>query len=132
MSFVVDASVTACWAFDDEDHLSAAAALGLMSEDEAFAPTLWWFEVRNTLIRGERRGRITEAGANQFLRDLGAMPIAIDRDPVGADLMNIARRLRLTAYDAAYLELAVRLGATLATLDGHLAGAAKAMGVGLI
>ena len=60
MPFVLDASVAACWAFDDEDHPVAAVALERIRADEAIAPSLWWFEVRNTLIVNERRGRLSE------------------------------------------------------------------------
>ena len=61
MPFVLDASVAACWAFDDEDHPVAALALERIRADEARVPSLWWFEVRNTLIVNERRGRLTES-----------------------------------------------------------------------
>ena len=60
MPFVLDASIAACWAFDDEDHPVAALALERVRTDEARVPSLWWFEVRNTLIVSERRGRLTE------------------------------------------------------------------------
>ncbi len=55
MAFILDASVTACWAFDDEDHPDAAEAFDRMADEEAVAPSLWWFEVRNILIVNERR-----------------------------------------------------------------------------
>jgi hypothetical protein len=58
MPFVLDASIAACWAFDDEDHPVAALALERVRTDEARVPSLWWFEVRNTLIVNERRGRL--------------------------------------------------------------------------
>ena len=61
MPFVLDASIAACWAFDDEDHPVAALALERVRTDEARVPSLWWFEVRNTLIVSERRGRLTES-----------------------------------------------------------------------
>ena len=59
MPFVLDASIAACWAFEDEDHPVAAAALDRVRSDEARVPSLWWFEVRNTLMVNERRGRLT-------------------------------------------------------------------------
>ena len=58
MPFVLDASIAACWAFDDEDHPVPALALERVRTDEARVPSLWWFEVRNTLIVSERRGRL--------------------------------------------------------------------------
>ena len=67
MPFVIDASIAACWAFEDEDHPVAALALERIRSDEALVPSLWWFEVRNTLIVNERRGRLTEADVTVFL-----------------------------------------------------------------
>ena len=58
MSFVLDASVAACWAFEDEDHPTATLALERIRSDQARVPSLWWFEVRNTFIIHERRGRL--------------------------------------------------------------------------
>ncbi len=132
MPFVLDASVTACWAFEDEGDVRAEKALELLNEDEAFAPSLWWFEIRNTLIVNERRGRKTVAQSASFLAQLARFPIQIDRSPHEADVLTLARRHRLTVYDAAYLELARRRREPLATLDRKLADAASAESVPLI
>ena len=70
MPFVLDASIAACWAFDDEDHPVAALALDRVRTDEARVPSLWWFEVRNTLIVSERRGRLTKATLQRFCTGL--------------------------------------------------------------
>jgi predicted nucleic acid-binding protein len=132
MPFVLDASVTACWAFEDEDHLVAALALERVRFDEAHVPSLWWFEVRNTLIVNERRKRLTESVTADFLRELARLAVTVDRSPKEADVLMLARKHRLTVYDAAYLELARREGLPLATLDRALAGAARAEAVPLI
>jgi predicted nucleic acid-binding protein len=129
MVFVVDASVAAAWAFDDEDHPIARQALQRLQTEEAIAPALWWFELRNALVVNERRGRFTEPKTTNFLRMVGRLPIATDRAPVENDLLELARRHRLTFYDAAYLELARRLRAPLATIDSALVRAAAAEGV---
>ncbi len=129
MPFVIDTSVTLCWAFDDEDHPAAASALLRLGADSARAPSLWWFEVRNALVVNERRGRITEAGTASFLRLLSRLDISIDDSPEEAAVLAFARRHRLTVYDAAYLELARRGQMPLATLDGDLIRAAQAEGV---
>ena len=126
MPFVLDASVAACWAFEDEDHPVAALALERVRADEARPSSLWRFEVRNTLIVNERRGRLTESDTTAFLRALARLNIAVDRSPDEADVLMLARRRRLTVYDAAYLELARREGVPLATLDSALAAAARA------
>ena len=131
MPFVLDASVAACWAFDDEDHPAAAAALERLRTDEATAPSLWWFEVRNTLIVNERRGRLTESDTTAFLRELSRIGVRIDRTPDEATVLAFARRHRLTVHDASYLELAQREGIPLATLDRDLRKAASLLGVAL-
>jgi predicted nucleic acid-binding protein len=132
MAFVLDASVTARWAFEDEDHPRADLALRRVRTEEAVVPSLWWFEVRNILVVNERRKRITESGTTSFLRDLNRIPIRVDRVPVETEVLRLARAHRLSVYDAAYLELARREGLPLATLDRDLAGAARAEGVPLL
>lgn len=132
MSFVLDASVTACWAFEDEHEILAEIALEHLNADDAFVPALWWFEIRNTLIVNERRGRKAEAQTTLFLLRLARFPIKVDRSPHEADVLALARRHRLTVYDAAYLELARRRREPLATLDRKLAAAASAESVPLL
>jgi predicted nucleic acid-binding protein len=132
MPFVLDASIAACWAFDDEDHPAAALALERIRTDEAVAPSLWWFEVRNTLIVSERRGRLAEADTTAFLHELSRFGVMIDRMPQEAAILTLARRHRLTVYDASYLELAQREALPLATLDADLRSAAAALGIALI
>ena len=132
MPFVLDTSVGACWAFEDEDHPIAAAALERVQKNGAVVPSLWWFEIRNTLLVNERRGRIGQAEVTEFLQQLSHITIAIDTTPDEHQLFTLARRHRLTAYDAAYLELAQRLNAPLATLDDALAAAAAKAKVKLV
>ena len=132
MPFVLDASVTACWAFDDEDHPVAAATLERLRVDEAIAPSLWWFEIRNTLIVNERRGRLTAPDTTTFLRELSRLGVRIDRTPDETAILAFARQHRLTVYDASYLELAQREAVPLATLDRDLRKAAGLLGVALI
>ena len=132
MPFVLDASIAVCWAFDDEDHPVAASALERIRHDEAVAPGLWWFEVRNTLIVGERRGRLSQTDTTAFLRELSRFGVAIDRAPQEMAILTFARQLRLTVYDASYLELAQREALPLATLDAALRKAAVALGIELI
>lgn len=131
MPFVLDASITVCWLFDDEDHPHAAEALDRIRTDHALVPSLWWFEVRNTLLVNERRGRLTESDTLTFLGALRRLAIAVD-PALNEDVLALGRRHRLTVYDAAYLELARRENLPLATLDQRLATAAQAEGVFLI
>ena len=129
MAFVLDTSVSACWAFIDEDHPAATRALERLQNEEALVPALWWFEIRNSLIVQERRKRISEADTSRFLRDLARFPIRTDNSPDESAILRLARAHRLSVYDAAYLELALRGGLPLATLDADLASAARAESV---
>jgi predicted nucleic acid-binding protein len=129
MPFVLDASIAACWAFADEDHPVAALALERIRGDEARVPGLWWFEVRNVLIVNERRGRLAEADTAAFLRWIARLGVTVDRSPEEAAVLALARRHRLSVYDASYLELAQREALPLATLDAELARAARVEGV---
>ena len=129
MAFVLDASITACWAFQDEDHPDARLAFHQMCSEEAVVPCLWWFEMRNTLVVNERRRRIAESGTAAFLLSLSRLRIRIDRAPDEGAVLRLARTHRLSVYDAAYLELAQREGLPLATLDADLRKAAAAEGV---
>ena len=131
MAFVLDASIAACWAFQDEDHPDADLAFHQMRLEEAVVPCLWWFEVRNTLVVNERRRRIAESGTAAFLLSLSRLRIRIDRAPDEGAVLRLARTHRLSVYDAAYLELAQREGLPLATLDVDLQKAAASEGVRL-
>lgn len=132
MAFVLDASIAASWAFKDEAHPQAELSLAKTGREEAVVPALWWFEVRNTLVVNERRRRITEPDTAKFLKALARLPIRADREPDEAAVLRLARRYRLSVYDAVYLELAQREGLPLATLDEELARAARAEKVALM
>ena len=107
-------------------------ALERVRTDEARVPSLWWFEVRNTRIVSERRGRLTETDTATFLHGLAHLRVSVDRSPQEADVLALARHRRLTVYDSAYLELARLGGVPLATLDATLATAARAERVRLL
>jgi predicted nucleic acid-binding protein len=132
MAFVLDASITACWAFQDEDHADADLALLRMRAEEAVVPCLWWFEVRNILVVNERRRRIGESDTASFLANLSRLRVRVDRLPDESAVLRLARTHRLSVYDAAYLELAQREGLALATLDADLRKAAADERVALV
>jgi predicted nucleic acid-binding protein len=132
MPFVIDASVTASWLLPDETDARAERAYALLDTDFALVPGLWWFELRNVFIVNERRGRIDQAKTQRALRLLASLPIQLDHAAEETALLALARRHRLTVYDAAHLELAQREGLPLATLDDELARAARAEKVTLI
>ncbi|HMN95897.1 MAG TPA: type II toxin-antitoxin system VapC family toxin [Phycisphaerales bacterium] len=126
---MTDASVLLAVAFADEDAALAAAVLDAIQDQGALVPAQFWFEVWNVLVMSERRGRITPLQTHALLAELSAQPIEVDPVPPDAAVLNLAREHRLTVYDAAYLELARRQNATLATLDDALLASARAIGV---
>ncbi len=132
---VLDCSITAAWFFEDEDSALAEHVLGSLDTDEAVVPSIWPLEMANVLVLAERTQRVTTAKTEQFLARLSDLPIALDRrdaDQAFTGVLRLARLYLLTAYDAAYLELALREGLPLATLDGPLRSAASKAGVALI
>jgi predicted nucleic acid-binding protein len=132
VTFVLDASIAACWCFHDEHDPRADAAWELLLHERARVPIQWWFEIRNVVLQGERRGRITEQYTADFLQRLERFAIDSADLPDQAATLVLARRHHLTFYDAAYLELAKRENIALATLDRNLATAALAEAVQLV
>lgn len=130
--FVVDASVGASWAFPDEEEPTAVAAFRALASQTAVAPTLFWYELRNVLLVGERRGRITPSQIARFLKQMAELPIELDRDPDETAVLALARTHKLSVYDTAYLELAQRKALPLASLDAALVKAAHAEHVAVL
>jgi predicted nucleic acid-binding protein len=119
----------ASWHFSEERNAHADAILARLQTDEAAVPGIWWFEMRNVLLQGERRRRTTPQQTVAFLEFLREIPISVALLPDENEVMQLARRHRLSFYDAAYLELAFRERLPLATFDGDLIAAARAEGV---
>lgn len=131
-AFVLDASVTMAWCFQNEATEASDRLLGELVQDAAAVPSSWHLEVANVLTTSERRRRITAAGSAEFIEMLSGLVVDVDDEtPARAwsQVLDLARAERLTAYDAAYLELAMRLGAPLATKDKELGEAAERLGV---
>jgi predicted nucleic acid-binding protein len=132
---VLDVSLSCAWCFADEASPEAWAILSRLQSAQAHAPSLWLWETTNVLIQAERRGRITAAAIRTFLGLLESLPIRIDPASTACvwnDTLALARAHQLTAYDAAYLELAMRLGLPLASRDQALQAAARIEGVPLL
>jgi predicted nucleic acid-binding protein len=132
---VIDASSVLAWCFEDEGGAAADALIDKVAAEGAAVPGMWSLEVANGLVAGERRGRIRPAESAAFVAMIEELPIVADQATGSRALhetMSLAREHRLTAYDAAYLELAMRLGAPLATGDRALAAAAAQAGVVLL
>jgi predicted nucleic acid-binding protein len=135
MSFVVDASIALAWHFEDEVSEYADRILDRLREDRAAAPSIWPSEVANALLVAERRGRLSPARVARAVELLLELPVSIH--DTAADLalgpvLDLARTHGLSAYDAAYLELAMREGLPLATQDEALRAAAQRVGVPLM
>ncbi len=137
MNFVLDASVAMCWLFLDGKPVGRGYALNVLAamkreDTRALVPATWALEVSNVIARAEARGLVREVQCEAFLEMLEAIDIAADPATVSralSDTLQIARRYRLSAYDASYLELAMREGLPLATLDEDLQKAARKAGV---
>jgi predicted nucleic acid-binding protein len=134
--FVLDASVAVAWCFEDESTKFTESVLSLLEDGaEAMVPSIWPLEIANALLIAERRGRIAMARATALLQQIAGLPISvwtIDAKQAFEQILPIARQLSLSEYDAAYLDLALRRGLPVATLDAQLRRAAKATGVVLL
>ena len=130
---VLDASVTLAWCFPDEQTPAALGVLDLLKAgDQALVPAFWCSEVLNSLLVGERKGRISADQTRAFLEDLRALRPTLDNaslERVFQDTQALCRQNGLASYDALYVELAVRSGSPLATLDKNQRDAALAVGV---
>ena len=134
IGFVLDNSIAMAWSFADEVSDYADAVLDSLTTVRTIVPMLWPLEVANALLMGERRKRSTEAETIRWIGILNRLPIVIDDETntrAWSDTLALARGHKLSAYDAAYLELAIRRRLPLATLDDPLKAAAAAIGVAL-
>jgi predicted nucleic acid-binding protein len=129
---VIDSSIAIAWCFPDEQDEYSRSVLDALSSERAIVPDLWHLEVANTLVVGERRKCSTQADTVTWLGFLALLLITVDGETKAhafGDKVNLAREHKLSAYDAAYLELAMRRGLPLATLDENLKTAAQSVGV---
>ncbi len=127
-SFVVDNSVVMSWCFKDETNQYADAILDCLSEATAFVPSIWPLEVVNLLLVAERRKRLSEADSVRFITLLSQLPIIVEHERperMMKDLLALARSNNLSSYDASYLDLSMRKGIPIATLDTRLITASK-------
>jgi predicted nucleic acid-binding protein len=129
---VIDASVALAWCFPDKASNYADSVLLAVENEAIFVPAIWAVEITNALLVGERRKRIRQPEERRFLELLKGLNIVEDARPVADTVNNIlplARDSHLSAYDAAYLDAAVRHEIPLATLDSDLQRAANMAGV---
>ncbi|HEV2099725.1 MAG TPA: type II toxin-antitoxin system VapC family toxin [Stellaceae bacterium] len=135
MNFVLDNSVALTWCFEDERTPVTMALLEQVGESGALAPMLWPLEALNGLLVAERRGRLDAARRHILASFLAALPIKLDQETPNqawTATAELAERFNLSSYDAAYLELAYRRNLPLASLDGDLRVAARALGLAIL
>ena len=133
MPFVLDNSVVCGWFLENQATPYTEAIAVRLQDDRACVPPLWELECTNVLRTACLRQRMHVRDAQAVVAQLTSLPIDVDRQPVlPSEVLALALRFGLTTYDAAYLELALRLQLPIATLDGPLGEAALACGVGLV
>lgn len=131
MALVIDVSAVVSLALSDEDAAFGERVLHVVSEHGAWAPAIFWFELRNVLVVAERKKRLSTAATTAFLHDVGLLAIRVDPAPEEASTLHLARKHQLSVYDASYLELAIRKALPLATLDVPLRTAAMKEDIGI-
>jgi len=131
---VLDASSALGWMVDTPTPPVALRALHLLQGGAiGVVPDLWYYEVTNALIMAERRGRVTAQVVSGHINDLERLAAFLELSPTTPSaLAAAARHSGLTAYDAAYYELAMRRNLPLATLDDKLRAAAQSAGIQLL
>jgi predicted nucleic acid-binding protein len=133
-TFVVDASMAlACFA--DETTPATTEVQDRLKVESALVPSHWFLEVANALAMAERRSRIQPAVADAFIKLITQMQLVEDNETTErafVEILSLARSHRLTVYDAAYLDLSLRHGLPLASLDEDLRAAASQLGVQLL
>ena len=132
--FVIDNSVVMAWCFEDQTNKYTEAVLERMNSSEAFAPGIWPLEVGNVLLIAERKNILSKSDVVRFLSLVRSLPIFVEQENSSrmlTEIVALAREHRLSAYDASYLDLAMKRGLPLATQDKALAHAAKKCGLSL-
>jgi predicted nucleic acid-binding protein len=140
VTFVLDASLTLAWLLDDANAASSLYAASVLKRitvggSQIVVPAIWGLEIANVLARSERKAVISEAQTEEFKELLSALPIGVDAatsERALNETLQLSRRYGLSSYNAAYLELAMRTGSALATLDNDLREAAVKAGVKLL
>ena len=134
-TFILDCSLTMSWCFPDEATEASTKILDRLEDETGLVPTHWFLEVANVLAMAEKKKRITLAKLTEFIAQIGVMDFEVDNESASRafnHILALCRDYGLTAYDAAYLDLALRRRLPLASLDDELRAAAKKAGVQVI
>ena len=132
---VVDTSIALTWCFEDEASLETDQLFERVRDDGALVPGLWYLELGNVLLQAEKRGRITRDDVALRLELIADLPIRVDTESATRawrEILTLAKAERLTTYDAAYLELALRQSLVLLTRDTELVNAARRRGIAVL
>lgn len=130
--FVLDNSIVMAWCFEDEATAYTDTVQDQLVKSTAFVPAIWPLEVTNVLIVAERKKRIGKADSGHFVALLSQLPIKVEpteSERVFHDILSLARQYKLSSYDASYLELAIRKGLPIASLDKAIVRAAIDMNI---
>lgn len=133
--YVLDCSVVIAWIFQDEATAQTETLREQLAESIAIVPAIWHLEVTNTLVVSAHRGRIQLTEIPSLISLLESLPLEVDPQTSSqafSQTFKLAQNYQLSAYDAAYLELAMRQNLPLATLDQRLQEVAKRCGVVLL
>ena len=133
--FVLDNSVVMSWCFKDEENQYADNVLDYLSDATALVPSVWPLEVVNVLLVAERRKRLSEADSVRFISLLSQLPISVEYESperIMRGLLSFARENNLSSYDASYLDLSMRNGIPIATLDNQLLAVARKVDVQIL
>lgn len=132
--FVIDNSVVMSWCFESERTPYTDRVLDALCEMEAVVPAIWPLEAGNVLLVAERRNKLQASASERFVSFLQRLPIRVEQETPGRmlnEILSLARRHGLSSYDASYLDLAVRLNLSIATVDRSLSKAAEACGLSI-
>lgn len=133
--FVVDNYVVMAWCFEDESSNYADQVLERLALSQGFVPAIWPLEVCNVLLVAEKKNRIGEADSIRFMELLNQLPIIVEQESperMTREIFALARTHNVSSYDASYLDLAMRKGLPIATLDKNLSDAARRSNVPLL
>ncbi|MFH0730194.1 MAG: type II toxin-antitoxin system VapC family toxin [Pseudomonadota bacterium] len=126
--FIIDTSIVMTWCFEDESNPYSDTILDSLETCAAVVPAIWPLEICNVLLVAERKKRISEADSIRFLTLLANLPIIVEQESperMVKEIFSLARAHNLSSYDASYLDLAMRKGLPIATLDKKLMDAAQ-------
>ena len=129
---MIDNSVVLSWIFEDEHSKESQDTLNELIKNYAYVPSLWPFELANALYVAEKKGRIKEADAMIFIKNLKNLPVFIETnnfDNITKDILSLSREHHITVYDASYIELALRKNLTLISFDKELIAVCKKIGL---